>query len=70
MSGDEDHRGRVIRSLIAGGIGVIPTLTGIGAAGLLTDLSTGALACIISFFAGCFLRLAVEYGVTVPNPNT
>jgi len=42
------------------------TLAAIGATGLTSDLSTGAVACFISFFVGFMLRLGVEYGVSVP----
>ena len=63
---DEDQTSRVIRSMIAGGMGLAGTLIGLGATGLLTDLNTGALACFISFFFGFIMRMGVEYGVSAP----
>jgi len=70
MSNEGDHRGRVIRSVVAGGACLAPTLVGIGAAGLLADWSTNTLACFISFLVGFLQRLTVEYGITVPSPDT
>jgi len=63
---DETPGTPIIRSLIAGGMGLAGTLIGLGATGLLTDLNTGALACLISFFFGFIMRMGVEYGISVP----
>ena len=63
---EETTTSRVIRSLIAGGMGLAGTLIGLGATGLLKDFNTGALACFISFFFGFIMRMGVEFGVTAP----
>ncbi len=63
---EETHGIRIIRSMIAGGMGLAGTLIGLGATGLLKDLNTGALACLISFFFGFIMRMGVEYGISSP----
>ena len=67
MSNEDDHGSRIIRSVIAGGLGVLPTLAGIEISGLMTDLGAGAFACFVSFFGGFIIRLAIEYGVQTPS---
>ncbi len=69
MSNEEDHGSRVVRSLIAGGLGVLPTLAGIEFSGLMTDWRAGVFACFVSFFGGFVIRLAIEYGIPAPSPG-
>ena len=69
MSNEVNHTDRIVRSLIAGIMGLANTLVALGATGLLADMKTGIFACFISFVVGCSLRLGVEYGVTTPNTS-
>jgi len=64
---DEERGSPIIRSLIAGGMGMAGTLAAIGTTGLTSDWKTGLVACGISLFVGFILRMGVEYGVTVSD---
>ncbi len=59
----------IIRSVIAGGMGMAGTLAALGATGLTNDWKTGLVACAISLFVGFMLRMGVEYGVAVAPPG-
>ena len=67
--GEDTDTRRVIRAVIAGGISMVGTLVATGATGMVQDPVLGCVAAGISFAFGFFMRLGVEYGVTVKPPE-